>query len=87
MTANPNVLKIKIHDSVDEAPHWNRDHADVRLVDIESAHIVCGGMASGKSSVDIEIVDLEGNRFVGILTGDLIKGLAKAIEGAENRVG
>ena len=82
---DPNRLDIEIHDSPEEAVHWNRDHPDVRVVDISKAHIVCKGTQQGLATVDFLIVDNEGNQFVGMLTGALIKQLAAAINGAEQR--
>ena len=81
----PNILSIEIADSPDDAPNWNRDFPDVRSCHISKAIIVSKGMESGKATVDLVVTDLEGNKFVAMLTGDLIKSLARAIEGVAKR--
>lgn len=82
---NPNVLTIKIYGSPGEAVNWNRDHVDVRAIDISEAHIVLEGVESGLSTVDILVETQNGERFIGMLTSALIKQLAGVIEEAESR--
>ena len=85
MTTNPNTLTIEIAASVDEAPNWSRDHCDVRAVDIRKAIIVCHGMKSGAPTVDFVIAAEGGEQFVAMLTGTIVKQLAVAVTGAEQR--
>lgn len=85
MTTNPNVLTIEICDSPDKAPHYNRDHVDIRAADLTKAVIVRNGMQSGKATVDFQFRSNDGAEFVAMLTGQLVKQLAAAVEGAEKR--
>lgn len=80
---NPNTLVLEIAESPDVAPNYNRDCIDVRSAVISKCVIVKKGMESGKSTVDFQFQDQEGNQFVAMLTGALVLGLAQAIQGAE----
>jgi len=80
-----NVLEIKIFDSPDEAPHYKRDMPDIRGAELHFAFIVRKGTKAGLSTVDLHLTDAEGQKFVAMVTGKLIKMLASAIAGAEAR--
>lgn len=80
-----NVLKIEIVDSPDKAPNYRRDFIDIRSATITKAIIVRNGMVSGKTTVDFQFVDQEGAEYVAMITGELVKQLAYAIAGAEQR--
>lgn len=80
-----NSLNIKIVNSPAEAPHYRRDHVDIRAASITEALIVCNGTESGKSTVDFRFKDEQGAEYVAMLTGALVQQLAAAIRGAEAR--
>lgn len=77
-------LTIEICETSQDAPNWSRDHGDVRSCRIENAYIVKKGMQSGKATVDLLFTNKDGEKYVVLMTGRLIKGLAVAIERAEN---
>lgn len=78
------TLSIQIANSPEEAPNYNRDFVDVRAATITKAVIVKKGTESGKPTVDFQFEAMDGSKFVAMLTGDLVKGLAKAVSGAES---
>lgn len=85
MNSVTNVLSIEVVGSPEEAPHYKRDRIDVRAASIQKAIIVLNGTVGGLATVDFHIYDQEGNMFVAMLTGAIVKGLAAAITGAEQR--
>lgn len=82
-----NVLPIKIAESHKDAPNYK--NSGVLPGKLHSAIIVCGGMKGGKASVDLRFtVDFgEGKEVacVAMTTGQLLTGLAKVIQGIEER--
>lgn len=78
-----NALTILIFDSPEQAPNYNRDMVDVRAATLTTAVIVKRGTVAGKPTVDFQFKDQEGNDFVAMLTGELVKQLAAAVLGAE----
>lgn len=79
------MLTIEIANSPEEAPNYSRDFVDVRAARITKAVIVNKGMDSGKPTVDLQFESMDGCKFVAMLTGDLVKGLADAVKGVESR--
>jgi hypothetical protein len=65
-----------------EAPKYG---ADVTLLRIERALVVGKGMQSGAPSVDIQMVDSEGRKFLVMTTGSLLEMLGGAIAGKRQR--
>lgn len=80
-----NHLKILVVDSPNEAPHYVRDHPDVRSATIDTAIVVRNGTESGKCTVDFQITDADGKKLVAMLTGNLVRNLVAIIDGAEQR--
>lgn len=80
-----NSLHIQIVDSPSKAPNYSRDCVDVRAANISWVIIVLNGLGSGKSTVDMQFQDLEGNTFVATLTGEMVKRLGAIVDGAEQR--
>lgn len=79
-----NSLSIQIVDSIDDATDYVQT-GNFRPIQLDKAVIVAHGTIEGNPTVDIEMTDSKGNRFVGIITGNLIISLAKAIEGVKER--
>jgi hypothetical protein len=73
---------VQILDSVAEAPKYG---TDVTLLRIERALVVGKGMKSGAPSVDIQMVDGEGRKFLVMTTGSLLEVLGGAIAGKRQR--
>jgi hypothetical protein len=75
-------FSVEILDSIAEAPKYG---ADVTLLRIERALVVGKGMQSGAPSVDIQMVDSEGRKFLVMTTGSLLEMLGGAIAGKRQR--
>ncbi len=73
---------VQILDSVAEAPKYG---TDVTLLRIERALVVGKGMVSGAPSVDLQMVDGDGRKFVVMTTGSLLEMLGGAIAGKRQR--
>lgn len=83
MHVRTNTLAIQIVDSPALAPNYSRDEIDTRAVTIDKAIVVKKGTQSGKTTVDFQIVDQQGAKFVAMLTGALVLNLAEIIKAAE----
>ncbi len=79
-----NHLPINLYDSPAVAPNYRKDQPNVKVATVK-AGIVLKGMVSGKCSVDLHFTTEDGIEAVAMLSGELIKGLAAAISGAEQR--
>jgi len=79
------MLQIEVANSPDEAPNYNRDFVDVHAARITKVVIVNKGMESGKPTVDFQFESMDGDKFVALLTGDIVKALADAVLGVECR--
>lgn len=75
-----NILNIKIAESPEAAPNYNRDMLDVRAAVIHTAIVVKRGTVSGKPTVDFQIRTADGAEFVAMLTGAIIQNLAAIIQ-------
>lgn len=80
---NAQMLTIHVHQSPEEAPTYDRK--EYSPVNIVSAAIVKKGTVNGNATVDLIIVDDEGNKYLGLLTGDIVEGLAAAIRGTRTQ--
>ena len=80
-----NHLNIKVVDSPEDAPHYNRDMVDVRAATITQVIVVKKGTVEGRSTVDFQFTDQQGAQYVAMITGTLILQLASVIKGAEDR--
>lgn len=83
MSAN-NTLNIKCVDSPDEAPNYN-DDLTIRGINIDHVLVVGKGMQSGLATVDFVLETQDGDKFMFMITGTLLKNLVSVIEGVEAR--
>lgn len=67
---------IKLCPSVEESPKYGDE---TKLIRMDNILIIKGGMESGKSSVDIQCTDKDGNKYLIFTTGALLKMIASAI--------
>jgi hypothetical protein len=74
-----------IADSPENAPHYRRDAIDIRAATLHTAIIVKNGTVEGRPTVDFQFKTIDGDEFVAMLTGNLVKQLAAAIAGVEQR--
>lgn len=77
------ILDIQICDSADEAPDYNG--TDIKGATISKCFIVANGMQSGKCSVDIQLVDSDGNKFATMLGRNLVEMLHQTMQGVDAR--
>jgi len=76
-----NHATIKIHQSIEEAPIYREP--EFIGVQITGYEIVKKGMATGKVSVDVILIDEKGQKYAALTTGSLLKALVIAINNAE----
>lgn len=69
------ALVIKIHNSIDEAVNWNKNHPEVKVATLAEAHVVRSGMENGKDTVDLVFKDADGNSYVALVTATILKSL------------
>ncbi len=78
-----NALSIKVVETPQEAPNYNRDSIDVRGATISQVVIVKRGTVEGNPTVDFQFKDQEGAEYVAMLTGRLVQSLASVIAGTD----
>ncbi len=71
------MISTEIKESSKEAPNYG---ADYKMVKIVKAILVANGMESGKPSVDLQLVDKNGNKYIAMLSGELYKSVAIILE-------
>lgn len=75
-------LDIKIVDTPIEAPNYGPDYTGLKMV---KCIIVGKGTKSGKPTVDIQLTDKEGNKYLIMTTGAILESLGGAIMGKRER--
>jgi len=78
-------IKISVVDSPSDAPNYSRDMPDVRAASITEAIVVDKGTRKRKPTVDLRFCDQDGNKYVAIMSGQLVEGIAAAIVGRRER--
>jgi len=79
-----NHLSISIAETVDDAPNYN-DKDEFKAIKLDKCVIVKNGTKEGNTTVDIQMTDADGNKFVALVTGKILKAVAQTIDGAEAR--
>lgn len=74
-------VRVQVVDLPQHAPNYARDEIDVRSATITDVVIVRHGTVSGKPTCDFQFVAQDGSRFVAMLTGELVGGIAAAVKG------
>lgn len=67
------ALSIKIFNSPEEAPNYNTNGEGVKAAHVKEAVIVRNGTVGGNATVDLVFEDDKGQKFVGMITGRLLK--------------
>ena len=75
-------FSVRILDSVAEAPKYGED---TTLLRIDTALVVGNGMESGAPSVDLQMTDAAGRKYLVMTTGSLLEMLGGAIAGKRQR--
>ena len=71
------MISTEIKESYKEAPNYGPDYTMVKIV---KAILVGKGMQSGKPSVDLQLVDKKGNKYIAMLSGELYKSVSIILE-------
>lgn len=77
-------IKMIVAESVKDAPNYT-GNTEFKPVKLEKGIIVKNGTVAGNCTVDIQMTDQDGNKFVALVTGNLIGMMAAAIEGVNQR--
>ena len=71
-------LEIKIVNDADEAPKYKND---TTLLTIRTVIIVGKGTENLRPTVDIQLYDKDGNKYVAMITGLILENLGDVIKG------
>lgn len=69
-------VNVQFAGSVSEAPNYSEEHKMLRL---ETAIVVPRGTAQGNPTVDLQMVDAEGNKFLIMATGNIVEMIGNAV--------
>ena len=83
MDLGTNDLKILLANSVEEAPNYTKP--EYLSANLTIAQVVGKGTVKGNPTVDFIFEDESGQKYVAMLTGGLVAGIAQAIEGMKQR--
>lgn len=83
MDAGTNSLEIILADSPREAPNY--EEPDYKGANLTTAVVVGRGTVEGAPTVDFIFEDESGQKYIAMLTGTLVEGLAGAIVGMKER--
>lgn len=72
------VLCNGAQEAIDKGFNYDQWEKKPTPLNIENAVVVRGGMLSGKPTYDLVLVDEAGNKYVTMLTGNLMAMLARA---------
>lgn len=75
---------IEMVDSPDDAPKYGDDYKPVK---IEKCIVVGHGTIQGNPSVDIQLADQQGNKYLVMATGGILEMIASAIKGKKGNKG
>ena len=70
-------LNIRIAKSVEDAPVYGNDF---KIIKADAAIIVPRGTESGNPTVDIQLSDADGNKYLVMATGGIIEALGQVVE-------
>lgn len=73
---NTNSIQIKICDSIEDAPNYNK-LGGYQAVSLKELIIVKKGTVGGNDTIDLIFEDEEGNKFVSMITAKLLKNAVK----------
>ena len=77
-----NSVSIKIVDSPEEAPNYTND---TMLLKMKRCIIVGKGTIKGNPTIDIQLTDDSGKKYVIMTTGAIITGISEAVKGKKQR--
>lgn len=71
-------VNVKIFDTPDEAPKYGED---TKLLRATEAVVVGKGTVAGLPTMDLQLVDADGNKYLVMATGAIIEALARVCAG------
>ncbi len=74
-------VSIEIVDSPHDAPDYNISDETFILLKVDKCIIVGKGMETGDPSVDIQLSDKDGNKFLIMATGGIMEMIGSAVSG------
>ena len=77
------ILNIKVADSIDSAPVY--DIPEFTRLELREAVIVPRGTKQGNPTVDLVFTGPDGQKFVCMVTHNLLDGLAAAMRGVKRK--
>jgi len=77
-------INIEIADSIDEAPNYGEDFTMLKMV---KGIVVCRGTVQGNPTVDLQLEDEHGNKFLVMATGGIIEAIGKVVETKRKQTG
>lgn len=75
-------LHIQVTESAADAPVYGKDF---KMVKITKAIIVPKGSVNGNPTVDLQLEDAAGNKYLIMATGGILENLGAAIKGVRER--
>jgi hypothetical protein len=81
-----NHLPIEIK-TIETAPHYRNDCPEFKEAIITKAIVIEKGTKGNNPTVDIWFENEHGQKYIAMITGDLMIGLARVIEGVKARSG
>lgn len=73
-----NHIAIKVVASPDEAPNYNTDGQGIKAASLDTAIIVKNGTEGGNATIDLQFTDDKGQRYVAMITANLLKSVCIA---------
>lgn len=82
MNAVTDSVKLTIVDTPDNAPNYGTDTTMLRITDV----IVVGkGTVNGNPTVDVQMVDQAGNKYLVMATGGIMEMIGGAVAGKRTK--
>jgi hypothetical protein len=73
-----NHINIQICNSTQEAPNYNTNGQGIKPANLDTAIIVKNGTIEGNPTVDLQFTDKDGNRYIAMITANLLKSICIA---------
>jgi hypothetical protein len=77
-----NNISVEVKESISEAPTYDKEWIQAK---IDKAIIFKGGTTSGKPTVDLQLSDRKGKKYLVMATGGILEMVMAAIQGAKER--
>lgn len=78
-----NSIALHIFNDPSEAPNYNTDGKGTLSANLDAAIIVKNGTESGSATVDLQFTDKNGQRYVAMITANLLRMVLAATDRGE----